>query len=216
MRTGKTLPIRQLIDKSKDMLKYSYNKSEWHSLGKQLKMRQNALPTLKSKESALRLEVKKARNKAMELASAHQQALRKMQDIARLWSEFDENLVRIKTIDTDTRVIAGVRIPVLKEIHFDIREISQFHYPYWFLDGIALLEDMTRMKIEYEISEKAAAILEYARKKTTQKVNLYEKVQIPALEEAMQKIKRYLEDEENLSKSAQKILKRKLEQKETI
>jgi V/A-type H+/Na+-transporting ATPase subunit D len=198
------------------MLKYSYNKSEWHGLGKQLKMRQNALPTLKSKESALRLEVKKARKKAMELAFAHQEALKKMQDIARLWSEFDENLVRVKKVETDVRVIAGVRIPVLKEIQFDIREISQFHYPYWFLDGIVLLEDMTRMQVEYEISEKAAAILEYARKKTTQKVNLYEKVQIPELEEAMQKIKRYLEDEENLSKSAQKILKRKLEQKDSI
>jgi V/A-type H+-transporting ATPase subunit D len=53
--------------------------------------------------------------------------------------------------------------------------------------------------------------LEYARKKTTQKVNLYEKVQIPAYQEAISKIKRFLEDEENLSKAAQKIMKRKSE-----
>jgi V/A-type H+-transporting ATPase subunit D len=53
-------------------------------------------------------------------------------------------------------------------------------------------------------------ILEYARKKTTQKVNLYEKVQIPEYKEAIRKIKRFLEDEENLSKSSQKILKSKI------
>ena len=41
----------------------------------------------------------------------------------------------------------------------------------------------------------------------TQKVNLYEKVQIPGYEDAIRKIKRFMEDEENLSKSAQKIVK---------
>jgi len=38
-------------------------------------------------------------------------------------------------------------------------------------------------------------------------VNLYEKVQIPGLQDAILKIKRYLEDEDNLTKSAQKIVK---------
>ena len=47
------------------------------------------------------------------------------------------------------------------------------------------------------------------RRKTTQKVNLYEKVQIPGYEDAIRKIKRFMEDEENLSKSAQKIVKTK-------
>jgi V/A-type H+-transporting ATPase subunit D len=55
--------------------------------------------------------------------------------------------------------------------------------------------------------------LEYARKKTTQKVNLFEKVQIPGYEEAIRKIKRYLEDEENLSKSSQKIMRARLEKR---
>jgi V/A-type H+-transporting ATPase subunit D len=50
-------------------------------------------------------------------------------------------------------------------------------------------------------------MLEFARKKTTQKVNLYEKVQIPEYNEAIRKIKRFLEDEENLTKAAQKIVK---------
>ena len=49
-------------------------------------------------------------------------------------------------------------------------------------------------------------------RKTTQKVNLYEKVQIPGYEDAIRKIKRFMEDEENLSKSAQKIVKTKQQQ----
>ena len=54
-------------------------------------------------------------------------------------------------------------------------------------------------------------LLEYARKKTTQKVNLFEKVQIPGYQDAIRKIKRFMEDEENLSKSSQKIVKSKRE-----
>ena len=41
-------------------IKFQYNKTSLGDLGKQLKMRQKALPTIKSKESALRSEVKKA------------------------------------------------------------------------------------------------------------------------------------------------------------
>ena len=45
-------------------IKFQYNKTSLNDMGKQLKVRQNALPTLKNKESALRLEVRKAKSKA--------------------------------------------------------------------------------------------------------------------------------------------------------
>ena len=57
-------------------------------------------------------------------------------------------------------------------------------------------------------------LLDFSRKKTTQKVNLYEKVQIPGYEEAIRKIKRYMEDEENLSKASSKIVKTRHAQEE--
>ena len=53
--------------------------------------------------------------------------------------------------------------------------------------------------------------LEHARKKTTQKVNLFEKVQIPGYQDAIRKIKRFLEDEESLSKASQKIMRTNIE-----
>ena len=43
-------------------IKFQYNKTSLNNLNKQLKMRKNALPTLKNKESALRVEVKKAKD----------------------------------------------------------------------------------------------------------------------------------------------------------
>jgi V/A-type H+-transporting ATPase subunit D len=38
-------------------------------------------------------------------------------------------------------------------------------------------------------------------------VNLFEKVQIPGYKDAIRKVKRFMEDEESLSKSSQKIMR---------
>ncbi|MFA6812581.1 MAG: V-type ATP synthase subunit D, partial [Bacteroidaceae bacterium] len=45
---------------------------------------------------------------------------------------------------------------------------------------------------------------------------LFEKVQIPGFQDALRKIKRFLEDEENLSKSSQKILKSLQEKRKEV
>ena len=50
-------------------IKFQYNKTSLNNLGKQLKMRQKALPTLKNKESAVRLEVRKANEKSDQLSN---------------------------------------------------------------------------------------------------------------------------------------------------
>lgn len=192
-------------------LEFKYNKSALNELGQQLKMRQNALPTLKSKEAALRVEVKQAKTKAIDYRHKLEQRIKDIRDMVRLWTEFDSDLVKLKNATYKTRTVAGVKIPELDKLDFELAEISQYHKPDWFLDGIAILKDLTYLGLQRDVAVKAMELLEYARKKTTQKVNLYEKVQIPAYQEAISKIKRFLEDEENLSKAAQKILKRKKE-----
>ena len=45
-------------------IKFQYNKTSLNELGKQLKIRERALPTIKSKEYALRREEKKAKKEA--------------------------------------------------------------------------------------------------------------------------------------------------------
>ncbi len=192
-------------------LEFKYNKSALNELGQQLKMRQNALPTLKSKEAALRVEVKQAKEKAQDYQKRLEERIKEIRDMVRLWAEFEPDLVKLKNATYKTRTVAGVKVPEIDNLEFELEEISQYHKPDWFLDGIKILEDLTYLGLKRDVATKARELLEYARKKTTQKVNLYEKVQIPAYQEAISKIKRFLEDEENLSKAAQKIMKRKNE-----
>ena len=195
-------------------IKFQYNKTSLGELGKQLKVREKALPTIKSKESALRLEVAKAK----EVAETFEQELRDVESqydyMTALWGEFDPDLVSIEDVRLSTVKIAGVRIPVLQEVVFANRPYDIFSSPAWTADGVELLRRVARLMVEYEVFELKMRLLDRARKKTTQKVNLYEKVQIPGYQDAIRKIKRFLEDEENLSKSAQKIVKSKHQQEE--
>ncbi len=195
-------------------IKFHYNKTSLQNLNKQLKIRQNALPTLKNKESALRVEVKKAKNEADRLNEELEKQKAASAELLRLWSEFDPNLIAVKDVSLSVKKIAGVKTPVLDKVEFEIKKFSIFSNPSWFLDGMELLKKLAQIGLERDVFVRKMELLNFARKKTTQKVNLYEKVQIPGYEEAIMKIKRFMEDEENLSKAAQKIVKGRLEEKE--
>ena len=188
-------------------IKFQYNKTSLTTLGKQLKVRQNALPTLKNKESALRSSVQEAKTESERLTAELEAALERYDYLAALWNEFDPGLIRIVDVDLGITKVAGVKTPRLDDIQFEVRPFNAFSKPAWFADGVEILKELSTLGIEAEIYEQKRQILEYNRKKTTQKVNLYEKVQIPGYKEAIRKIKRYMEDEENLSKASSKIVK---------
>ena len=188
-------------------IKYQFNKTSLQQIEKQLKMRQRTLPIIKSKETALRLEVKKCKEEAAKLEKELEQQIQGYESMYALWGEFDASLVSLKDVEMDVKKIAGVRVPVLTNIQLDVKPFGLFSAPKWYFDGINLLQGLAKTAVEHEFVVAKLGLLDRARRKTTQKVNLFEKVQIPGFQEAIRKIKRFMEDEENLSKSSQKILK---------
>jgi V/A-type H+-transporting ATPase subunit D len=194
-------------------IKFQYNKTSCQQLEKQLQIRERALPTLKNKETALRMEVKKAKKEVERLEAELEEQIKSYEKMIGLWTEFDPTLVRVKDVDLSKKKIAGVAFPILNRVEFEMKRFSIFNQPKWFLDGIHTLETLAEIGIRRDFNSIKLERLEYARKKTTQKVNLFEKVQIPGYEDAIRKIKRYLEDEENLSKSSQKIMRAHLEKR---
>jgi len=195
-------------------VRFQYNKTSLHQLNKQLIIRLKALPTLKNKESALRIEVKKSKSRFTELEKDFEKLLSREHENMRMWNEFDPELVKKDTVKLSYKMIAGIKTPELDELTFHVKDFFAFGSPKWFLDGIHVLKNLITLVIEKEIVKEKMEMLEYARKKTTQKVNLYEKVQIPDHEAAILKIKRFLEDEENLAKASQKIVKNRHHQAE--
>ncbi|TXJ50598.1 V-type ATP synthase subunit D [Brachyspira aalborgi] len=194
-------------------LKFQYNKTALQNLRRQLSIREKALPTLKSKEAALRLEVRKITAEIDLLKEEYEMIVKENQNYNGFWTEFPK-IVKIRNIISEQKNIAGVRVAILKNIDFALEQISLFNMPSWIRLAISMFERLMTIQIRIEMTEARLNALAYARKKTTQKVNLYEKVQIPEYRMAIIKIKRYMEDEDNLSKSSQKIVKERNRAKE--
>ena len=188
-------------------IKFQYNKTSLQALEKQLKIRERALPTIKSKESALRMEVTRNKDEVNKLNFQLEKEMQRYENMVALWSDFTPDLVSVKDVSLLTRKIAGVVVPVLAGMDFDVKLYSIFNSPAWTTDGIELLKSLASIGIETEFSRIKLEMLEHARKKTTQKVNLFEKVQIPGYKDAIRKVKRYMEDEQSLSKASQKIMR---------
>lgn len=194
-------------------LKFQYNKTALQNLRRQLSIREKALPTLKSKEAALRLEVRKITAEIDLLKEEYALLVKENQNYNGFWIEFPQ-IVRIKKINSELKNIAGVKVSILSNIDFDIENVSLFNMPSWIRLAISMFERLMTIQVKIEMTQARLNALAYARKKTTQKVNLYEKVQIPEYKQAIIKIKRYMEDEDNLSKSSQKIVKERNRAKE--
>ena len=190
-------------------ISYQYNKTSLQSLEKNLKTRQKTLPTLQSKESALRMEVKHAKDEMKALDEEVNRRIKDYDKMIALWGEFDTSLIHVDDVIMTSKKIAGVRVPVLEQVVYTTKQFSIYDAPKWFYDGFEQVKVIADIGIKQEFVHRKVELLEYARKKTTQKVNLFEKVQIPGYQDAIRKIKRFMEDEENLSKSSQKIVKAK-------
>lgn len=158
------------------------------------------------------MEVKRAKFRSDELLDQLASSLKSYDYLAGLWNEFEPGLISVKDVELETVKIAGIKTPSLKEVIYEVKPFNLFNKPVWYSDGVKILQQLAQLGIESEIYLEKMRLLEFARKKTTQKVNLYEKVQIPGYKEAILKIKRFMEDEENLSKASQKIVKNRQQQ----
>ena len=95
------------INRKRMAIKFQYNKTSLQQLEKQLKMRVRTLPIIKNKESALRMEVKKCKAEAAELARNLEAQIQAYEAMFALWSEFDPTIVGVKDVDLGVKKIAG-------------------------------------------------------------------------------------------------------------
>ena len=70
-------------------IKFQYNKTSLQQLEKQLKMRERSLPTIKSKESALRIEVKRTKDEVNKLELQLEREIQSYENVERVQSGAD-------------------------------------------------------------------------------------------------------------------------------
>lgn len=193
------------------MKQTAYTKIALQQLQKALKMRLAALPVIRSKESALRLEVKQQQQVLVGMKDDYQRALTAAAGAKGFWLLWQRDALKVEQYSTSLRNFAGVKLPRLDRLQLSAPD-WQPGDPLWELTAYGLLRDLIEKRLQLQLKEQEIALLEAERKRTTQKLNLFEKVQIPAYEDQIRKIKRFLEDEENLVKATQKLVKQKREE----
>ena len=84
-------------------IKFQYNKTSLQQLEKQLKMRERSLPTIKSKESALRIEVKRTKDEVTKLELQLEQEIQSYENMMALWNEFNPELIAVRDVSLSTK-----------------------------------------------------------------------------------------------------------------
>ena len=102
-------------------------------------------------------------------------------------------------------------MPVLLEISWDVRPYSLTATPSWVEAGIEFVKELLQTREALRISISQELVLALELRKVTQRVNLFEKVMIPAAREAIRVIRIALAEEQTAAVGRAKIAKAKKE-----
>ena len=188
-------------------IQFQYNKTSLQALDKNLKMRVHFCLQLKTRKVHC-MEVKKPKTISINWKRKLNNAL---QLTIKCWlcGRIRQYIVYVEDVRMSIRKIAGECIPVLEGSCTKTRPFSLFNSPKMVCRRTYTIKGTGSGGYWAGIlCRKAEFYLNMPAKNHSEESNLFEKVQIPGYEEAITKIKRFMEDEENLSKSSQKIVNR--------
>jgi V/A-type H+-transporting ATPase subunit D len=192
------------------MAKIKLTKTELKAQTDALKRFQRFLPMLQLKKQQLQAEIAGIAAKA-EAAAARESALRKgiegcvgllATDVSLL-----DNLVKVKSVKTNTANIAGVTIPTFAGIDVEIRQLDAWATPAWLDSAADAAVKSLEIKCERSVYDEQLRLISEELRLTSQRVNLFEKVKIPECKEAIRVIRIALGDEQTASVTRGKIAK---------
>jgi len=194
------------------MAKLKHTKNELKAQREALARYERFLPMLQLKKQQLQMEILQIGNHLSDNATKWKQRRERLSRWIPLFSESTEigNLLRLQTIYIDEDNIAGVPIPVFKDISLVRTEYDLFSTPTWFDDAMEEIEQLIRLDVERATLEEQKSRVEEELRITSQRVNLFEKVKIPECKENIRIIKIFLGDEQTAAVARAKLAKGKL------
>jgi len=173
------------------------------------------LPTLKLRKSQLFNEIHGIR---MNIEVKEQEIKDLQNDVAAWVAVFGEDIdleqfFVVNEVSIESGNVAGIDIPILKEIDFEEQRYDLMEFPFWLDAGLEALKKSVLLKIELKILHEQKFIITEELNTTVQRINLFEKVKIPETQENIRKIRIFLGDQQTASVVCGKISKGKLEKK---
>ncbi|MEM8610214.1 MAG: V-type ATP synthase subunit D [Myxococcota bacterium] len=188
-----------------------------HELARQrnnLKLYRKLLPSLDLKRRQLTVELKRLRQELDETRAAVEALETKIgEELPMLaFTEIDvDGLVTMEDFVLGEENIVGVRLPVLERIECRVADYSMLGRPAWVDVLVERLRDAAEQRTRLQVAEERIRRVERAVRRTTQRINLFERILIPRSKDAIKRIMVYLGDQERSAVANSKLTKAKTE-----
>ena len=196
------------------MEKIKFSKQELKKRRDTLSQYQHYLPILYLKKQQLQFEIL---NQVNLLNSLEKEFNIKKEEVLKWINLITEDLDFVKkqiksyNVISEEKNIAGINIKIFKKVEFSIFEYDLFLAPLWLDKGLESLMNLVNIMENINTVRKNIELLKKELTITTQRLNLFEKIKIPQLEDEIRIIKIYLGDQFANAVGIAKIAKKKIE-----
>lgn len=199
------------------MAKFKNTKNELKAQRDSLRRYERYLPTLQLKKQQLQMEVRQVEHRLDECRHREAELLAGLANWVALFGDGTDfsGWIAIQRIVRDETNVAGVNIPVLREVVFERHAPDLFTTSPWIDDGIECLAELAKLRIELLVLEEQKTLLVDELRTTNQRVNLFERVKIPECKDVIRRVRIYLGDMQVLDVGRGKIAKQKALERET-
>ncbi|MBN1647415.1 MAG: V-type ATP synthase subunit D [Spirochaetales bacterium] len=191
------------------MAKIKLTKNELKKQKDALKRFERYLPTLLLKKQQLQLVIRQVDQKIFEIKSRQDVLTSQISTWIAVFGEKNTitEILSLESIIIEDGNIAGVQIPVFKDVNFLIRPYDLLSTSFWIDDALVHLQELLSLEAEIEVLKKQQNALAEELRVTSQRVNLFEKIKIPETRKNIKKIRIYLGDEQTAAVVRGKIAK---------
>lgn len=186
----------------------------------QLKQFKNYLPTLQLKKGMLQKEVEDA---SVQLQVEYQELEQKMKKLEALSGQLMRSealpvwdAIQIKEVVLLKENVAGLDLPVFKEVIFKEKGYFFWGTPLWIDSAVQLIKELISQREKVATHEKRRELLQEELRTVSIRVNLFEKNLIPRTQANIKVIRISLEDQMLSGFSQAKIAKKKIEERASI
>jgi V/A-type H+/Na+-transporting ATPase subunit D len=201
------------------MAKIKLTKNELKFQKDGLKRFTRYLPTLELKKKQLLVEIQNIQKEVERLKEEYESVEKQVAQWVDVYA--DETVdtseyIEVKDLITGTGNIAGIDIPLFKDLTFEDIEYDYFETPLWIDAGIKVAKEQARRQAEWETYQKQQKLIQDELRTTIQRIKLFEEVKIPEAKENIRVIQIFLGDQMTAEVVRGKIAKKKIERKKLL
>jgi V/A-type H+/Na+-transporting ATPase subunit D len=192
-----------------------FNKVFLREQKQKMAMYQRFLPALEARKQQLIMELSAIRERIRGQQEIQAEILAEIGDWTALYWDMDQMLrfyITVREVRSVARNVAGLRIREFKEAVFDNPGYSLFSTPYSFDIVLNVTRQAISLREHLRILKEQERILLDGFRKTSQRINLYEKRLIPQCREAIRRVTVYLQDQQAAAVGVAKAAKRLTEE----